>query len=188
MGRKNGCKCAGHWKSRRANWRVTEDRKAKVDGEYKPSRYSEVQCRSCRRMWRTDARHIATLPRHQKRQYDRLTEVDVFALIKQGRIRADKEGRIWKQKKHFDWRPQFILLTQTMDDSDRGGYLFVDIKHNGARKRFAAHRVIWMATHRKLIPDGYEVDHKNRVRTDNAPLNLRILTRAENHPTRQIPF
>ena len=42
-----------------------------------------------------------------------------------------------------------------------------------------AHRIIW-TMHNGPIPDGYEIDHINKVRDDNRIENLRILTVYEN--------
>lgn len=41
------------------------------------------------------------------------------------------------------------------------------------------HRVVWVHVNGE-IPDGFDVDHINRVRTDNRPCNLRLVSRTEN--------
>jgi len=41
------------------------------------------------------------------------------------------------------------------------------------------HRVIWMIEN-GTIPDGLEIDHINRVRSDNSFSNLRLVTRSQN--------
>ena len=57
---------------------------------------------------------------------------------------------------------------------DKDGYLIIKVK----RKQFKAHRLIWFLF-RGEFPDG-EIDHINRVRTDNRIENLRVVTRQEN--------
>jgi hypothetical protein len=54
------------------------------------------------------------------------------------------------------------------------GYLKIGID----RKRYFAHRLVWLYVYGKF-PDN-DLDHINRVRTDNRLCNLRDATRAEN--------
>ena len=32
---------------------------------------------------------------------------------------------------------------------------------NNMKKKVALHRLTWMAYHREVVPDGYDVNHKN---------------------------
>lgn len=45
---------------------------------------------------------------------------------------------------------------------------------------YFGHNLIWLLTHGEFPPYGYEVDHKNRIRHDNRPENLRLATRSQN--------
>ncbi|EFC9528522.1 HNH endonuclease [Escherichia coli] len=47
------------------------------------------------------------------------------------------------------------------------------------KKRYYAHRIIW-EMHNGTIPDGYQVDHINGIRSDNRIENLRIVKNSEN--------
>ena len=47
------------------------------------------------------------------------------------------------------------------------------------KKRYYAHRIIW-EMHNGTIPDGYQVDHINGIRSDNRIDNLRIVRNSEN--------
>ena len=58
---------------------------------------------------------------------------------------------------------------------DRDGYINVKVKG----KRIGAHRVIWMLEHDTQIPAGMQVDHINRVITDNHIDNLRLATASQ---------
>lgn len=49
-----------------------------------------------------------------------------------------------------------------------------------ARKKYLIHRLI-AETFLGEIPEGYEIDHKSRVRDDNRLENIRIVTSHENH-------
>ena len=56
------------------------------------------------------------------------------------------------------------------------GYVLVGI--DGAR--YSAHRIIWAMYNGKLPPKHLEIDHINRVRDDNRPANLRLVTPSAN--------
>lgn len=55
------------------------------------------------------------------------------------------------------------------------GYLVVRLNN----KLYFCHRVIW-EMHNGPIPEGYEIDHINHIRTDNHIQNLRIVHSDEN--------
>jgi hypothetical protein len=57
----------------------------------------------------------------------------------------------------------------------RSGYRNISIRS----KTQLEHRVIWEMHHGE-IPDGYQVDHINRVRDDNRIENLRLVTPGQN--------
>ncbi|UGO52592.1 HNH endonuclease [Klebsiella phage vB_KpnD_Opt-817] len=47
------------------------------------------------------------------------------------------------------------------------------------RKSYPAHHIVWVM-HNGEIPDGYEIDHENHIRSDNRIENLRLVTRLDN--------
>lgn len=63
---------------------------------------------------------------------------------------------------------------------DRKGYLHVQI--NG--KMYLVHRLV-AETFIGPIPNGYEIDHLNRLPQDNRCENLRIVTRSQNNRNRK---
>jgi hypothetical protein len=54
------------------------------------------------------------------------------------------------------------------------------------RLRVLVHRLVW-ETFRGPIPVGYEIDHKNRIRTDNSLDNLQCVTHVENMQNWEVP-
>ena len=40
-------------------------------------------------------------------------------------------------------------------------------------------RLIWMITHRRAVPDGFDIDHVNGNRLDDHPDNLQLMTQLE---------
>ena len=60
--------------------------------------------------------------------------------------------------------------------------LRVEVPCNDGKRRWAAaHRVVYIAC-RGLIPDGYDVRHRNHDRRDNRPANLYLLRRGQHLP------
>ena len=62
---------------------------------------------------------------------------------------------------------------------DKLGYLHMDIKCGGKKRKLRINRVVW-AMHTGIDPGELEIDHKNRDRSDNRISNLRPVTRTVN--------
>jgi len=58
------------------------------------------------------------------------------------------------------------------------GYIVISCRHEGADKRFYAHRLAWFLHHETWPKD--QIDHINNLRDDNRLVNLREATNAEN--------
>jgi hypothetical protein len=84
-------------------------------------------------------------------------------------------GNLWWRKKRG--RLPAGKLAGGMSDT---GYLRVQWKGRKVR----CHRIAWVHYHGKPIPEGFEIDHANRIRTDNRIENLRLATRGENAKNR----
>ena len=64
---------------------------------------------------------------------------------------------------------------------DSSGYVYLNLPRTSPRAGHCvfAHRILWEAVH-GLVPDGYEIDHANRVVDDNRRHNLRLLSIHDN--------
>lgn len=95
-----------------------------------------------------------------KQEWKQIRDLNYEASI-HGEIRNLKTGRIIKQRVSTD------------------GYLITDIQINKKNKTFKTHRLI-AETFYGIPDEGLQVDHINRIKTDNRVENLRWVTIKEN--------
>ena len=62
---------------------------------------------------------------------------------------------------------------------NHAGYYRFGLQHKKRRKHYFQHRFVFEAI-KGDIPEGFEIDHKNEVKTDNRIKNLQLLTRNQN--------
>lgn len=60
------------------------------------------------------------------------------------------------------------------------GYLFTNFYYEGKLHTHVIQRVVWYAF-KGEIPEGFEIDHINNCRKENAINNLQLLTKSENN-------
>jgi hypothetical protein len=82
-------------------------------------------------------------------------------------------------QKHFFYNPETGLITRndrknSNGSYDKDGYLIIKIKS----RQIKAHRLAWFLYYGKFPQK--ELDHINRIRTDNRISNLREVSRTEN--------
>lgn len=63
------------------------------------------------------------------------------------------------------------------------GNEYRQVKINGIK--YSAHRIVWLIIHGAWPTD--EIDHKNGVKDDNRPVNLRVVSHSENHKNQKRP-
>lgn len=94
-----------------------------------------------------------------------------FADEAKDRIKYDSKTGSLYWKKHTRKNRVGLIATHWRGN----GYLAICFK----AKTYPAHRLIWMMFV-GLVPNGFELDHINGIRTDNRIENLRLVTRSEN--------
>ena len=83
-----------------------------------------------------------------------------------------EDGRIWSYS-HKKWLKPWTT---------KNGYQQVMLYDNeGNGKWYMVHRVVWEAVTGSTIPEGYEINHRSEVKTENMITNLELLTHKENN-------
>lgn len=62
---------------------------------------------------------------------------------------------------------------------DDRGYLFIRVCWDKRQRGVTVHRLVWMAAHDRVPPEGHEINHRNRVKDDNRIGNLEMRERFE---------
>lgn len=98
-----------------------------------------------------------------KRKYQQLTDEEILEML--------RAGVVWVVGTEIYSRGR--RLTEYMC---RRRYRHVRIYKDNKRKSIAKHKLIWMATHNEVVPDGCEVHHKNG-KTKEFAWDLEVLDR-----------
>ena len=114
-------------------------------------------------------------------------ELTFLALIALGTFSIDEKGNIWRHKEQEGGsKAGSPAIEKTLSEPRRAetgrshGYLRIQHTYHGIRIRAYAHRIVWMIQNQSEIPAGLQINHKNGIRTDNAPNNLELVTSQEN--------
>ena len=99
--------------------------------------------------------------------------MDKLNLIDFDKYAITEDGKIFSNTFNY-------MNHQILGCKDRNGYFSVYLRCIDKKSRnFLMHRVIWFYFNGE-IPQGYEINHKDEQKSNNALSNLEILTRAEN--------
>lgn len=96
----------------------------------------------------------------------------IIEFINSGRLVVDAiNGLVYSTKSNTPNKP--------VGSKTKKGYLRAGIGiRGGSQVRFMVHRIVWVSVHGKC--PGYEIDHKNRIKTDNRIENLEAVSGQEN--------
>lgn len=109
-------------------------------------------------------------PKKPTRKYRRLSDRGILRQIKQGTLMVDVfEGDVYRLcRRTGEW----IELTYYFDKRMRR---WVRIYSGQRRRGIMLNRLVWIAAHRRPIPKGHEVHHKDRNRHNYCWSNLECL-------------
>jgi hypothetical protein len=113
-------------------------------------------------------------------------EAKILALIALGAMTVDSYGQIWRHReitrgsaiggREVACKPRRADTGRSSTD----GYLRVQATIGPDRVIAPAHRIVWMVANQRMIPSGFEINHKNGTKSDNRPDNLELVSRAGN--------
>jgi hypothetical protein len=118
--------------------------------------------------------------RTPKRKFRRLTDRQIIRRIERDTLLIDVfEGIAYRK-----FRGEWIELTCYFDRRSRKS---VCIYHKNRRRKIMLNRLVWIAAHRRPIPRGHDVHHKDRDRHNYCWANLECLE-SEAHKRRHEGF
>lgn len=187
MKKPTNCKC-GNYHEAGHRWVVLERRPSPQS--------SRLKCLECGWKWYSTCNYVAKLDDHVEKSYKGMTDQDILDRIAEGMLAVfPATAEVWSYStNHKSW----TKLRITERESNGSTYRFVEIWKGDKRKKIALHRLVWIAYHRQLVPEGYDVDHvegKSREYPD-AIDNLQLLesgfNRSRGKPfvsqTQELPF
>lgn len=113
-------------------------------------------------------------------------EAFVLALVALGALSVDSQGRVWRHREMTRGSAiggrEVPCSARRADGgrSEEDGYRRVQVTVGQNRVAAPAHRIVWMVANHRMIPPGFEVNHKNGTKDDNSPGNLELTTHAGN--------
>jgi hypothetical protein len=162
------CWCKGGWKAKSLRWgclKREEDR-------------SLLYCKDCRHEWWSFRSYAASIPMWVKEVRSGMTDQDIMNRIVSGSLRVIERKGLVIVESITPNRGITRLRQIERQVHPYTTYRFVNISCGGLQKKIAVHRLNWMFNHKRLVPEGFHVDHENG-RGDVID-NLRLLPAAEN--------
>ena len=159
------CAC-GRGKQSTLNWTVCETR----------GRKSLVYCKNCQKKFWTLA-NTDFLP--STRWGKPLSWEEILALLREDIIRVDTDLAIVSKRRKYGnhWSNKYQPLKT---DTDTKGYVFVWIYYNNRRKHCPVHRLVWMSYFNQVVPDEYDIHHRDADVSNNSIKNLEAIPESIN--------
>lgn len=92
-------------------------------------------------------------------------------------IAVREDGTVWKLR-NLNATP--LPAPRRVETRSKRGYLAVKVWAGGRQHIVAAHRLVWTVLFGP-IPHGLDINHIDGNKSNNAPANLEIVTRSDNH-------
>lgn len=113
---------------------------------------------------------------------NRKVEYEFFGL----KLWVHEDGTIETQDREYTATNQFSTYTRKLKGrvltpvcNGKAGYYQIKFSNKGKSKAEYVHRLVWQAFNGE-IPEGYEVDHDDENKANNALSNLNLKTRYDN--------
>lgn len=133
---------------------------------------SLLKCLQCGHKWHSRRKYVARLADHTEYSRTGMTDQEILDRLLSGTLAVDRNGECVMSSIRK-------LTALAIVERERKGtvYRFVSVCHGNKKKKIAIHRLVWMSMHKRLIPDGMDVDHVNgrNVPHPDGIDNLRLL-------------
>lgn len=113
-----------------------------------------------------------------KTEYE-ITDEEILKLIKTGVLVLREDGVY----KFHNGRRKYQRLVENLD---RNGRAFINVGLRFRKRGMSKNKLIWMFAHRRVIPNGYDVHHKDYNNRNDAPDNLELKDSSENRGDNRI--
>lgn len=151
MRKPSNCWCKGRWKAKSLRWGCLK----RVENR------SLLYCKDCRQEWWSIRDYAAEIPMWVKDVRSGMTDQDIMNRIVSGSLRVlEENGRVIVESVSAN-RGTTRLKQIERQVHPYTTYRFVNISSGGLQKKVAVHRLNWMFRNRKLVPEGFHVDHVN---------------------------
>ena len=157
------CRC-GIYNTAGHRWRVLQ--RAEI-GEK-----SLLKCLQCGHKWHSQMKYVANLDDHVEYSRTGMTDHDILERLKNKTLVVDPLGRFV-----ISYARKTKELTIWERERRGSCYRFISICHNNKKKKIAVHRLVYMAHYMKVVPEGFDVDHREGrdIEYPDAIENLRLL-------------
>lgn len=111
-----------------------------------------------------------------------MAEEFAYKAVELGELTIDTQGRVWRvaARRWCRWTnaTRTIPCQPRRAEKMSGEYMQVRVAIDGRRVGALAHRLVWRHFNGP-IPEGLTINHKDGIKTNNAPSNLELATISE---------
>lgn len=110
-----------------------------------------------------------------------MSDQDILDAFDTGILRIDVDGDLGVEKWHRKNKTYVRLAEREHRKNGRITFNLANGTGDTKTQRTVyRNKLVWMWVHRRLVPEGYHIDHENGVCTDDRPDNLRLRDGLEN--------
>lgn len=136
-----------------------------------------LKCLDCNGRWWSRAKYAGRLKRWTERSRKGMTDADILARLSDGSLVVDVDAATVRTVGTQQNKQLKVIQREGPGGST---YRFVTICRGGRKKKIALHRLVWIAAHGRLVPEGHDIHHVNGPKAGDQIGNLALLTTHEN--------